>query len=296
MNLDLYRRILAGETLTHVLSPRALWRLSGPDRERYLNGQVTNDISELADGQTCYAAVCTAKGRMEGDLHIAAREAEFYLDADSELRESLGARLDKYLIADDAAFEDVSDQWSLSHVFGATAPPPPPVGFVIPHARFGLPGHDVWHATVGAIIVGDTVPADVIETLRLEHGIPFWGKELTPNTLPPEAGPHMLATISYTKGCYVGQETIARLKSVGHVNKTLVFLQSASDAFPPAGTKLVHGDKEVGAVTSSGFSPRLQKGIALAYVQIKAAELGTSLDAEGLGLTVSTALSNSTKS
>jgi len=295
MNLDLYHRILAGEILTHVLSPRALWRLSGPDRVRYLNGQVTNDVSELADGQTCYAAVCTAKGRMEGDLHIAAREAEFYLDAANELQESLGARLDKYLIADDAAFEDVSAQWSLSHVFGTTPPPAPPVGFIIPHARFGLPGHDVWHATAGAITVGDTVPADVIETLRLEHGIPQWGKELTPNTLPPEAGPQMLAAISYTKGCYVGQETIARLKSVGHVNKTLVFLQSASEAFPASGTKLIQEDREVGVVTSSIFSPRRQKGIALAYVQIKAAELGTILDAEGLGLTVSAALSNSTK-
>jgi folate-binding protein YgfZ len=295
MNLDLYHRVLAGESLTCVLSPRALWQLTGSDRVRYLNGQVTNDVADLADGQTCYAAVCTAKGRMEGDLHIAAHNAEFYLDADVVLRESLGARLDKYLIADDAAFEDISDQWSLSHVFGATAPPAPPVGFIVPHARFGIPGHDVWHATVGAIIVGDTVPADILETIRLEQGIPNWGTELTTNTLPPEAGPHMLEAISYTKGCYVGQETIARLKSVGHVNKTLVFLQSGSASFPAHGTKLMSGESEVGAVTSSGYSPRLEKGIALAYVQIKAADEGTALTADGLGLTVSRALSNSTK-
>jgi len=293
MNLDLYHRILAGESLTFVLSPRALWRLSGPDRVRYLNGQVTSDISELADGQVSYAAVCTAKGRMEGDLHIAARNAEFYLDADPALRESLGARLEKYLIADDAAFEDVSEQWSLSHVFGTTTPSAP-VGFVIPHARFGLPGYDIWHATTGAVVVGDSLPADIIEALRLEHAIPQWGAELTPNTLPPEAGPHMLEAISYTKGCYVGQETIARLKSVGHVNRTLVFLQSGSSAFPVSGAKLILGEQEVGTITSSGFSPRLEKGIVLAYVQIKASEIGTSLLADGLGLTVSNPLSPST--
>src|SRR5580693_6982699 len=98
MNLDVYHRILAGESLTAILSPRALWRLTGPDAARYLNGQVTNDVTRLADGQTCYAAVCTAKGRMEGDVSIAFHAGQFFLDADPVLRESLGARLDKFLI------------------------------------------------------------------------------------------------------------------------------------------------------------------------------------------------------
>src|SRR5258706_6095653 len=190
MNLDVYQRVLAGDPLLFVLSPRALWRLSGPDAARYLNGQVTSDITTLADGRAGYAAVCTAKGRMEGDVTIAVHGEEFYLDADPSLRESLGARLDKYLIADDAVFEDVSDLWSVSHVFGATPPPAPETGFVIVHARFGLPGHDVWVAGPDAVVLGGTVAADVIETLRLEHGIPRWGAELTATTLPPEAGSH----------------------------------------------------------------------------------------------------------
>jgi folate-binding protein YgfZ len=295
MNLDLYHRVLAGESLTYTMPQRALWQLTGPDRVRYLNGQVTNDVALLGDGHTSYAAVCTAKGRMEGDLHITAHNAELYLDAEPSLRESLGARLEKYLISDDAAFEDISDLWSLSHVFGATKPVPPPVGFVVANHRFGLPGHDIWHATVGAIIVGDSLPSDIVETIRLEHAIPRWGAELTTNTLPPEAGPTMLAGISYNKGCYVGQETIARLKSVGHVNKTLVFLQSASASFPAPGAKLVLGENEVGTVTSSGFSPRLEKGIALAYVQLKAADVGTSLKSDALDLTVSTPLSTEAK-
>jgi folate-binding protein YgfZ len=291
MNLNIYHRILAGESVTAVLSPRALWRLNGPDAARYLNGQVTNDVTQLADGKACYAAVCTAKGRMEGDVSIAFHARDFYLDADPVLRESLGARLEKYLIADDAVFEDVCGLWTLSHVFGATPPVSPKTGFVIAYPRFGLPGHDIWLPGSGAAVIGETVEAAVLETLRLENGIPQWGAELTANTLPPEAGPQMLAAISYTKGCYVGQETIARLKSVGHVNRTLVFLRSNAAAFPAPGAKLKQDDREVGAVTSSGFSPRLEKGIALGYVQRQVATEGATMKADDLQLTVTRALS-----
>lgn len=286
MNLEVYRRLLAGETLTYGLSSRARWRLTGPDRVRYLNGQVTNDVALLSEGQVIHAAVCTAKGRMEGDLHIAAHGDAFFLDADGELRESLGARLEKYLIADDAVFEDAADLWNLSHVFGAKPPHLPANAFSVPNARFGLPGHDVWILSSGALVLGDSIESAVVETLRLEAGIPKWGAELTPTTLPPEAGPHLLAAISYTKGCYVGQETIARLKSVGHVNRTLVFLRSDSDLFPAVGAKLLHGEKESGTITSAGYSPRLEKGIALAYVARQSSEEGTVLQADGLNLTV----------
>jgi folate-binding protein YgfZ len=290
MNLDTYRRILAGERVSFALAPRASWKLSGPDAERYLNGQVTNDIPRLTPGHAFYAAVCTAKGRMDGDLTIAKHGTDFYLDADPALRESLGARLDKFLIADDAVFEDISDDWNLTHVFGAPPPPAPESGFVITNARFALAGHDVWTPGTTAPEHGLAADADVIESLRLENGLPRWGAELTANTLPPEAGPHMLAAISYTKGCYVGQETIARLKSVGHVNKTLVFLRSATTQFPPVGAKLRHDGKDVGAVTSSGFSPRLEKGIALAYVQRQHAADGITLHADGLDMIISPSL------
>ena len=286
MNLDAYRRILANEQLTFILSPRSLWRFAGPDALRYLNGQVTADISQLEDGQGTYASVCTAKGRMEGDLFIARRGAEFYLDAAPILHESLGLRLEKYLIADDAIMEDISSLWSLSHVFGTERPALPDTGFIIPHARFGVPGHDLWIASPGAGVVGDTVAADVVETLRLESGVPVWDAELTPTTLPPEAGPRLLDAISYTKGCYVGQETIARLKSVGHVNRTLVFLRADREAFPAATTKLKQEDREVGVITSSGFSPRLEKGIALGYIQRALASEGTVVQAGDIQLTV----------
>ena len=289
MNLENYRRVQAGESLVAALSPRALWRLTGPDASRYLNGQVTNDVTRLTEGKACYAAVCTAKGRMEGDVSIALHAGEFFLDADVVLRESLGARLEKYLIADDAAFEDISESWTLSHVFGSTAPPAPENGFVVAYARFGVPGHDIWAPAGNLSAPGAAVDTEVLEALRLEHAIPRWGAELTTNTLPPEAGPHMLEAISYTKGCYVGQETIARLKSVGHVNRTLVYLQSDSAVFPKPGNKLKHGETDVGIVTSSGFSPHLEKGIALGYVQRTVAAAGTALQADDVNLVVANA-------
>jgi folate-binding protein YgfZ len=290
MNLDAYRRLLAGETLSLPLTPRALWRFSGPDAQRYLNGQVTNDVTLLADGQGCHAAVCTAKGRMEGDVFISKNGDDYFLDADPSLRESLGARLEKYLIADDAVCEDVSDLWSISHVFGAAPVPAPATGFAIPHARFGLPGQDIWMPSSGCLVAGDHVDADVVETVRLEKGVPLWGRELTTNTLPPEAGPYLLASISYTKGCYVGQETIARLKSVGHVNRTLVFLRGDSATFPKPGAKLHDGEKEVGSITSAGLSPTLERGIALGYVQRALAAGGTILQAGDLKMTVAAPL------
>ncbi len=101
----------------------------------------------------------------------------------------------------------------------------------------------------------------------------------------------MLGAISYTKGCYVGQETIARLKSVGHVNRTLVLLKSESAKFPTPGAKVKQGDKEVGVVTSSGSSPRLKAGIALGYVHYQLAAEGSVFQADGINLTVTPPLS-----
>jgi folate-binding Fe-S cluster repair protein YgfZ len=106
----------------------------------------------------------------------------------------------------------------------------------------------------------------------------------------------MLDAISYTKGCYVGQETIARLKSVGHVNRVLVLLKSDSATAPAPGAKLKQGGKEIGAITSSGFSPRLEKGIALGYVHYQLAADGAVFEADGHHLTVTTPLAGTSAS
>lgn len=106
------------------LPDRALWKVTGEDRVRYLNGQVTNDLSLLTPGRSLYGAVLTGKGRMEGEGFFAATEDAVWIDAPLPVRESLRARLEKFLIADDAMIEDVTDSYRLSHWFGEEAPPP----------------------------------------------------------------------------------------------------------------------------------------------------------------------------
>lgn len=282
MNLDLYQNLRAGKPGFAPLQ-RALWKLTGNDRVRYLNGQVTNDVKKLAVGKSIYAAVPNAKGKMVGDCFISATEDALWIDAPLELREILDARLQKYLIADDAELTDVTEEWRGMHFTGAFIPkdfpvPPPEMAFLFSNPRFGLPGYDVWFIPSTTFGPSDTpqTPPDLLETLRLEHGFAKWGVDMNEETLPPEAGLERTA-ISYTKGCYLGQETIARIKSIGHVNKSLMVLQSDTAEAPAPGTELLAGDKIVGKVTSSGYSPALEKGIALGYVGRQHATVGQQL-------------------
>lgn len=289
MNLDLYHDLRAGKTGVAPLQ-RALWKLTGNDRVRYLNGQVTNDVKKLAPGHALYAAVSNAKGKFSGDCFISAATDALWIDAPLELRESLDLRLQKYLIADDAELVDVTEEWRGYHLFMPTPVEPRPDdvnGRWIQNARFGLTGMDVWINPHTTITWRDSldVPDDVVETLRLEHGLAKWGVDMTEENLPPEAGLDRYG-ISYTKGCYLGQETIARIKSIGHVNKSLLVLRSDTAEAPAPGTELRAGDKAVGTVTSSGYSPTLEKGIALGYVQRQHARVGERLAAGAGAVTI----------
>ncbi len=252
------------------LSSRAKFSLRGPDRTRYLNGQVTNNVARLRPGGTCQALVCTHKGKLEGELFIRAEEDRFLMDAPEELRESLFARLGKYLIADDCELEDVTDAFRLWHEF------PVPLAEDAPEAgrvhRFGPPGRDVWQP-VGAPPVAPApgfLSADELERLRVEHGVPRWGADLTPDVFPQEARLEDRA-VDFHKGCYVGQEIVSRLRSVGHVNRLLVALEAGSEvgAEALAGGKLftAEGDKEAGRLTSVVWSPERGRWLALGYVK-----------------------------
>ena len=173
---------------------------------------------------------------MEGDVSIARHGGDFYLDADAGLRESLGARLDKYLIADDARVRGCQRALEPQPCLRRERRRPRrKADLSSPMPALACPGHDVW------------IAGRERGRRRRTRSMPMWSKRCASSTAfpagarnsrrtrcRPEAGPHMLAAISYTKGCYVGQETIARLKSVGHVNRSLVFLRSESADFPGA--------------------------------------------------------------
>jgi folate-binding protein YgfZ len=256
------------------LSARAKWRLSGADRIRYLNGQVTNDIRRVDEQSALAACVTTAKGRLSGLIFVSAAPGFLRIDAEAALRETLTARLERYIIADDAALEDTTDDDCLFHLTPAT-PPALIAGTEIRTAtRLARPGIDIiapraeYARVLAAFSAGPVlIPEALAETLRIEAGIPRWGAELTEETLPPEAGLDQTA-IDYHKGCYIGQEVISRIKSVGHVNRGLAGFTAPSPLAP--GMTLHPADdpgKTAGEITSAAWSFGLDTWAALGYLK-----------------------------
>jgi tRNA-modifying protein YgfZ len=263
------------------LSNRAKFRVTGTDRVRFLNGQLTNDLTDAKPGQTTYACVLTAKGKLCGDLFVTSFENAFLLDCHPALRESLLARLEKYAIADDVEFSDQTDEFSLFHSLAPEIP-----NTVLPEAtvsrsnRFGLDGYDLLvpvrlKSVVPEVLQERVLEAAEVETFRIERGIPEWGHELNEDVIPNEAGLDQTA-VSYTKGCYVGQEVISRLKSLGHVNRQLCGVQLVEGSVLTDGDKLLNDSgQQTGFVTSAARSQRLGAWIGLAYVKRNFVQLGS---------------------
>ncbi len=241
-------------------------QLTGPDALRYLNGQVSNDVRRIADGATMPACICTHKGKLEAFVQIARSGDRFLITADELLRDFLPLRLEKYLIADDAVLSDVTEDYDLVHVFG---PHVAPAGLASAAQRIGVPGSDVWMPRGAAQSLAFTAPA-LIETLRIDRGIPAWDSELAGGILPPEARLDESA-IDYHKGCYTGQEVISRLRSVGQVNRKLERFTVPSGTVEP-GWPIVSRQEDgtftnAGGITSASWHPVRQEGIALGFVK-----------------------------
>ena len=272
------------------LSGRTTLRLTGADRVRYLNGQVTNDVRKASSDLALMACVLSAKGKVDALVFISGSEDELLLDADPELREALPQRLERYAIADDVAFDDVTDDYALFHQLGDASPASPNDSWHWRRARrFGVAGwdlrvpaaeHELARQTLAA---GDALgDAESAERFRIEQGAPRWGRELTSEIIPVEANLEADA-IDYAKGCYIGQEVISRMKMSGQTNKRLCGLRSLDGAPLIPTTKIIATDtgKEVGWITSATRSERLGREIALGYVKRGFNELGTKLQAPG---------------
>lgn len=285
------------------LSHRAAFRVTGAQRNKFLQGILTNDVQSLVPGRGVYAAVLTSKGKMQSDLTAYALDEWIWIDAEAEGKAKLGPTLDRYTIGTDAQVHDVGDHYGLIGVYGPAAPhtltkafpgltePNSPLGVATrpdrPHlivAEAGYPatpGYKLLVPRGDLDAVWDTLtqagaaPAgwDALEAVRIEAGWPRFGCDMTEENFPPEARIEDRA-VSYTKGCYMGQETIARIRTYGHVNRLLVGLLPEVDTPLPRGVKLYHPDvtsilrekKEAGYVTSSIYSPALRRIIAMGYV------------------------------
>ena len=288
MNPDLLQKIKAPAGAWKPGS-RTLLKLTGEDRIRFLNGQVTQDLKKIQPGWAVRAAVITAKGKLEADCRIGAASEALWIETDAPLRESLRTRLEKFIVADDVTVEDVSDSYHLTHLPTlSTLPADAPQNCLFfSSARFRDPGLDLWVPSSS----GWSPPASPLsdwEPLRIARGLPLWGVDVGPDTLPPEAGFESDA-ISSTKGCYIGQEVISRLRSVGHVNRHLCILASTnppklrphapaegirSEGGPPFPCADAQG-KIVGSLTSLTLVDG--QALALAMIQRSQADPGNSV-------------------
>jgi folate-binding protein YgfZ len=274
------------------LSTNVKLRVEGNDRLRFLNGQITADISKATASNAIEACLLDGKGRMSAHVFIFGSGDSFFIDADSGLKEALQARLERYVIADDVQIEDVSDQLSIFHVMAQTAPAVPAVKWMLSARRFGQTGWDIWIdgserdkilAQLSASF--SFCDADCLEIFRIERGIPRWGKELTSEIIPVEAGLDERC-IDYEKGCYLGQEVISRMKMSGQRNKKLCGLASANEAPLSAGMRLFEiskTDKDVGWITSASRSRKLNREVALGFVKRGFNAPGTNLEARPPG-------------
>ncbi len=252
--------------------------LIGPDATRYLNGQVSNDVTLCTGTHGIAACVCNAKGKLEGTVNVAAIDKGYIVDFPSILDETLPVRLDRYLIADECEWTDRSDDTAHLHVLGEDANSIAaivsiPTLAISNQPRWGQCGVDI---IIDAAQVEDVknqltvagatqLTSDEIHSLRIANRAPAWGAEMTTDSLPQELGLES-DYISFTKGCYIGQETISRIKSVGRVNRQLVALRSESPLILGAEIRLADNNtdsKPLGIITS--VDPVNQEGLALVH-------------------------------
>ena len=261
MTAELFQQITT-QGATVNLSSRAKFRLTGADRTRYLNGQVTNDMRRAKPEATLYACVTDVKGRIAADIFVHAQADSLLLDAEPELRAPLGMRLERYIVADDVELTDVTDEWQLWHVFGGTVD----TSASLHSTRFGVAGQDLWLPASAPAPTFDVRPlltdAD-LETWRILQKVPRWPHELNTETFPPEAGLERSA-MDFAKGCYIGQEVLSRIKTTGKMPR--VMLAFESDTAVNAGDELWH-EKIVGKVTSVTQHPTTGMTIGLAMIR-----------------------------
>jgi len=285
MNPNLLQKIKS-PTLAWFPGPRTLLRLSGADRFRFLNGQVTQDLKKLIPGTAIRSAIITSKGRLEADLHIAATPDSLLIETDLSLRDPLRTRLEKFIVADDVTVEDISSSYTLAHFPALSSPPPDApsdaLHFLCP--RFREPGIDLWLPSTSTWKAASS-PLPDWEPLRIARGLPLWGIDVGPDTLPPEAGFESDA-ISSTKGCYIGQEVISRLRSVGHVNRHLCVLGTKDTAPKGMGECTTSEGLVLGKMSSLASDVNLSGSVALAMIKREHAIVGNSVLAEGTSWTI----------
>ena len=287
------------------LNDRAYIDVKGADARKFLNGILTNNIQALNGDTGCYACLCTPKGKMIADLYCYSCGGFFGIDYSAQLKPIILETLKKYIVFQKVELIDQSEKWGALGVIGPKSRETlsrkfsklPEKNFeygyaewegfklwIICKERWGLPGFELWtnreHLPLlcnlpagrqgrglgGGRLGLPVLDKETAEILRIESATPLFGIDMDENTIPQEAG--LYNALSFTKGCYVGQETIARLEHRGHVGKKWVQLKMEGDIVPKPGEKIFSvAGEEIGYITSACFSPKFGIPLALGYIR-----------------------------
>jgi len=280
--------------------------VTGRDRTAFLQGMLTNDVKGLAPGQGCGAAFLDAHGKVMALLAVYALPDRLWLELPEGMTERTLQLLDKYLISEKVEFEPIDDAFAIVAVQGPRAPAllaeltgqaldlapyahveaaiaGAPVR-VINRAEAAVPGFHCWvpseHAAAvwPALCAAGATPVGraALDVLRVEAGVPWYGRDVDESVIMPETGLESL--VHYQKGCYIGQEVVARVKYRGHVNRGLTGLRLDGDRVPAPGAAVRAGDREIGRVTSAVRSVSVGAPIALGYVRREHREPGSPVE------------------
>jgi folate-binding protein YgfZ len=293
-SLDGYQALRRGAGAARR-TDRGVLSVRGADRLTWLQGLLTNDVLALPIGGVCDAAYLTPQGRMIADMRVVNGPDAVFLDVPASLAATLRAKLDGLLFAEDASIVDDSARLAMIDAHGplvttltgdALSTLAAGAEAVVFDQVLGVPGVSIFAlreeaesivSRLGASGIPE-VTLDTLNVLRVEAGRPAFLVDMDEHTIPLEAGLEERA-ISFTKGCYVGQEVIVRVmhRGQGRVAKKLVGLLLSGEDPPPAGSPISSSDREVGRVTSAVWSPALSRPIALGYVHRDFLEAGTAL-------------------
>ena len=305
-NLEAYKAVRESVGLI-ALAERGKIRASGPDRVTFLHNMISNDVEKLEEQAGRHSTFLTAQGKIVAEFHIYKLPDFLLLDLDSEAVEKTLATLGKYIIMDEVQLSDCGSEWAHFSLQGPRSPE-----LLREMAELELPqGHlqarqGKWQSTPLWVIhkadLAETgfeilVPAGQGEafrqaalesgkgfglrevgsqarhTLRVESGMPLYGAELDESRYPMEA--RLEDALDFNKGCYIGQEVVAKATYIGGVARLLVRIRMEGQLVPPVGSGLLDpGGKKVGILTSSAYSPSLDRPIALGYVKKKYALAG----------------------
>jgi len=290
---------------------RAYLRFTGPDRVRYLNAILTNNIKDLADRHGVVSLFLNPQGRIQAEMETYASGDSLWCVTFAMIRQALVPALDRYIIMDDVTLTDESGLFGTFALEGPRAAelvkkltsvelallaelefqeaaldgvacgvtkrsPGGVAGAELILGRSDLP--KLWEMLRDEVTKADGRPMgyQALSALRLEQGIPWFGYDFGEKQIPHEAGLEN-SHISFTKGCYTGQEIVERVRSRGQVNRLRVLLRFAAAEVPASGTSLLAEGKEVGHLTRTAYSPALQAPIGMGYVRRENSSVGSEL-------------------